>query len=174
VNFPDAVGAACLEFCAGRADLLAHALWTPGKGAPLRPLGKLFGEEAIGHGDLASALFRLGSSGTVFTSAVLRLGRPVWTAHIPRFGWHGLAGVLRNHGVKSGGAFPMFIDMRVAAVVELLSFEKLQADLASEALAEELSKQLEVRFGLAAAAAADDLERKLGRRPLLDLTQRLA
>ena len=146
----DAVSAACLELCRGRPDLLVHAFLSEKDGDPLRPLGKLFGEDAINHGDLAGTLFRLGSEGTVFTAAVLRLGRPVWSSTIPRFGWHGLASVLRSHGIRSGGAFPMLIGSRVAAVIEVLSVDRLQCDLASEALADELSKQIADRFALRA------------------------
>lgn len=142
LRFDDALGAACLKFVEGRPDLLAHAMWSPGEGEPLRPLGKLFGEEAINSGTLSSALFRLGREGTALTAAALRLGRSVWTATVPRFGWRGLGAVLRNNGVQSGGAFPIFVDGRVGAVIELLSFDRLQCDLASEALAGELGEQL--------------------------------
>ena len=58
-SFPDAVRAACLKFCEGRPDLLAHAVWSPAAGEILEPLGVLFGEEAITHGELAGGLFRL-------------------------------------------------------------------------------------------------------------------
>ena len=146
----DAVSAACLEMCRGRPDLLIHAFLSDKDGEPLRPLGKLFGEDAINHGDLAATLFRLGSDGTVFTAAVLRLGRPVWSSAIPRFGWHGLASVLRAHGVRSGGAFPVVIGARVAAVIEVLSVDRLQCDLASEALAADLAAQIADRFTLRA------------------------
>jgi hypothetical protein len=156
----DAVAAACLELCQGRPDLLVHAFWAPKDGAALRPLGKLFGEEAINHGDLAGTLFRMGREGTAFTSAVLRLGRPVWTSSIPRFGWRGLAAVLRAHGIHSGGAFPIPVGARIGAVIEVLSTDQLKCDLASEALVAELAPQIEERFQLdvVAAEAATDLE----------------
>jgi hypothetical protein len=144
----EAVEAACLELCRGRPDLLVYAFCAPREGEPLMPLGKLFGEDAINHGELAGTLFRLGNEGTAFTTAVLRLGRPVWTASIPRFGWHGLAAVLRAQGVLSGGAFPVQIGSRVAAVIEVLSVERLQMDLASEALAQELAGEIANRFRL--------------------------
>lgn len=147
-SLSDAVTAACLELCQGRPDLLVHAFWAPKDGAALRPLGMLFGEEAINHGDLAGTLFRLGREGTAFTSAVLRTGRPVWSSNIPRFGWHGLAAVLRGHGIRSGGAFPVHVGLRMAAVIEVLSFDRLQMDLASEALAGELASQIDARFSL--------------------------
>lgn len=146
----DAIEAACLEICRGRPDLLVYAFCSPREGEPLTPLGKLFGEEAINHGELAGTLFRLGHEGTSFTTAVLRLGRPVWTASIPRFGWKGLAAVLRAQGVRSGGAFPVQIGSRVAAVIEVLSVDHLQMDLASESLAAELAGQIAERFRLRA------------------------
>jgi len=142
VRFDVALSAACLALVEGRPDLLAHALWSPVAGELLRPLGKLFGDEAINYGTLGSALFRLGRDGTALSAAALRLGRPVWTATVPRFGWRGLGAVLRNNGVQSGGAFPVFVDERVAAVIEILSFDRLRCDLASEALAAELTPQL--------------------------------
>ncbi len=156
----DAVAAACLELCQGRPDLLVHAFWAPKDGAPLRPLGKLFGEEAINHGDLAGTLFRLGREGTAFTSAVLRLGRSAWTSSIPRFGWHGLAAVLRAHGIRSGGAFPIQLGARIGAVIEVLSTDQMQMDLASEALVAELGPQIEARFrlDLVADQAAEEVE----------------
>jgi len=164
----DAVAAACLELCQGRPDLLVHAFWAPAEGAPLRPLGKLFGEEAINHGDLAGTLFRLGREGTAFTSAVLRLGRPVWTSSIPRFGWHGLAAVLRSHGIHSGGAFPIQVGTRVGAVIEVLSTDQLKCDLASEALVAELAPQIEERFQLDVVAeeAAAEIEQRFRLRAL--------
>jgi hypothetical protein len=146
----EAVEAACLELCRGRPDLLVYAFWSPKEGEPIRPLGKLFGEDAINHGELAGTLFRLGSEGTTLTSAVLRLGRPIWTAAIPRFGWHGLAAALRAHGLRSGGAFPVPLGSRMGAVLEVLSFDRLQCDLASEALAAELAAQIGERFRLQA------------------------
>jgi hypothetical protein len=152
-TLPEAIAAACLELCQGRPDLLVHAFWAPTDGAALRPLGKLFGEEAINHGQLAATLFRLGRDGTAFTSAVLRDGGPVWSATIPRFGWHGLAAVLRSHGVRSGGAFPVRIGSRIGAVIEVFSLDSLQVDLASEALAAELATQIEARFRLEAVAS---------------------
>src|ERR1043165_7563251 len=111
----EAVAYACLELSRGRPDLLVYAFYGPAEGEPLQPLGKLFGEDAINHGELAGTLFRLGSKGTVFTEAVLRLGRSVWTSTIPRFGWHGLAACFRTHGIKSGGGFPVRIGDRMAA-----------------------------------------------------------
>ncbi len=144
----DAVAAACLELCEGRPDLLAHALYASAPGEPLSPLGKLFGEDAISHGELASALFRLGGDGTYLTAAALRTGAPVWTDSIPRRGWKGLGRVLTLHGVKSGGAFPIVLGERVGAVIELLSFDRLQCDLASEALAAELAAKLATRYTL--------------------------
>src|SRR5689334_12631325 len=63
----EAVEAACLELCRGRPDLLVYAFWSPKEGEPIRPLGKLFGEDAINHGELAGTLFRLGSEGTTLT-----------------------------------------------------------------------------------------------------------
>lgn len=146
----EAVEAACHELCRGRPDLLVYAFYSRREGEPLAPLGKLFGEDAINHGQLAGTLFRLGSQGTAFTSAVLRLGRSVWTGSIPRFGWHGLASVLRSHGVSSGGAFPVQIGTRMAAVIEVLSVDRLQCDLASEALAADLAAQIATRFRLRA------------------------
>ncbi len=141
-SFDSALAAACLQLCEGRPDLLAHAMWSREEGEPLRPLGKLFGDEAINYGTLASAIFRLGHEGTALTAAALRLGRPVWTASVPRFGWQGLGVVLRNHGIQSAGAFPIVLGSRVGAVIELLSFDKLQCDLASDALAAELAAKL--------------------------------
>jgi hypothetical protein len=141
-----AVALSCLELSRGRPDLLVYAFYGPDEGEPLEPLGKLFGEEALNHGELAGTLFRLGSKGTAFTEAVLRLGRPVWTSTIPRFGWHGLAACYRAHGIKSGGGFPVRIGDRMAAVFEVMSFERLQCDLASEALAAELADAIANRF----------------------------
>lgn len=146
-SFCDAVAAACLELCEGRPDLLAHAICSPGEGVPFAPLGTLFGEEAINHGGLAAALFRLGAEGTALTAAALRLGGPVWTEAIPRLGWKGLGRVLRDHGVKSAGAFPIVLGERVGAVIELLSFDRLSFDLASDALAAELNDRLANRYG---------------------------
>ncbi|HVV37145.1 MAG TPA: GAF domain-containing protein [Acidimicrobiales bacterium] len=144
----EAVSYAGLELSRGRPDLLVYAFYSPAEGEQFRPLGKLFGEDAINHGELAGTLFRLGGKGTVFTEAVLRLGRPVWTSTIPRFGWHGLASSFRTHGVRSGGGFPVRIGDRMAAVLEVMSFERLQCDLASEALAGELADAIADRFRL--------------------------
>ena len=141
-----AIAYACLELSRGRPDLLVYAFYGPAEGEPLQPLGKLFGEDAINHGELAGTLFRLGSQGTVFTEAVCRLGRSVWTSTIPRFGWHGLAACFRTHGIKSGGGFPVRIGDRMAAVIEVMSFDRLQCDLASEALAAELATAIAQRF----------------------------
>lgn len=141
-RFDTALSAACLELVEGRPDLLVHALWSPAEGEPLEPLGKLFGEEAINQGALSSALFRLGREGTALSAAALRLGRAVWTATVPRFGCRELGLVLRSSGIQSGGAFPVLVGERVAAVVEVLSFERLHCDLASEALAAQLTARL--------------------------------
>ncbi len=141
-SFPDAVRAACLRFCEGRPDLLAHAVWSPASGQPLQPLGTLFGDEAITHGELAGGLFRLfgvGGAGSPLTAEALKAGGPVWIPAIPRVGWKGIGRLLRSHGVRSGGAFPFVVDGRVVAVIELLSFEALDCDLASNALAAELA-----------------------------------
>ncbi len=148
-SFPDAVRASCLKFCEGRPDLLAHAVWSPAIGQPLQPLGTLFGDEAITHGELASSLFRMfcaGSDGSPLTAAALKEGAPVWMPAIPRVGWKGIGRLLRAHSVKSGGAFPFIIEGRVVAVVELLSFEALQSDLASSALAEALAPMVAARY----------------------------
>ncbi|MEY2396973.1 MAG: hypothetical protein QOJ00_147 [Actinomycetota bacterium] len=142
----DAIAAACLEMCEGRPDLLAYAMCSNEPGDPLTPLGKLFGDEAIHHGELASALFRLGVEGTSLSAAALRLGGPVWTDSIPRVGWKGLGRVLRDHGLQSAGAFPIMLGERVAALIEVLSFDKLQCDLASEALAADLGVRLARRY----------------------------
>jgi hypothetical protein len=142
----EAICYACLELSRGRPDLLVYAFYAPAEGEALRPLGKLFGEDAITHGELAGTLFRLGGKGTAFTEAVLRLGRSVWTNSVPRFGWHGLASCFRAHGIKSGGGFPVRIGDRMAAVIEVMSFDRLQCDLASEALAAELADAIAERF----------------------------
>lgn len=148
-SFPDAVRAACLKFCEGRPDLLAHAVWSPAIGELLEPLGTLFGDEAIAHGELAGGLFRIiagEGETTPITAAALKAGTPVWVPSIPRVGWKGTGRLLRAHGVKSGGAFPFVFDGRVVAVVELLSFEALQCDLASKALADEVAPLLATRY----------------------------
>lgn len=148
-SFPDAIRAACLKFCEGRPDLLAHAVWSPAVGELLEPLGVLFGEEAIAHGELAGGLFRLiagEGETTPITAAALKAGGPVWVPSIPRVGWKGTGRLLRAHGVHSGGAFPFVVDGRVVAVIELLSFEALQVDLASNALAEELAPLVAARY----------------------------
>lgn len=148
-SFPDAIRAACLTFCEGRLDLLAHAVWSPAIGQPLQPLGTLYGEEAINHGELASGLFRLASTaleGSPLTAAALKAGAPVWMPTIPRMGWKGMGRLLRAHGIKSGGAFPFIVEGRVVAVVELFSFEALTSDLASNALADELGPAVAARY----------------------------
>lgn len=148
-SFPDAVRAACLKFCEGRPDLLAYAVWSPAIGEPLTPLGSLFGDEAITHGELASSLFRMfrgGSDGSPFTAAALKAGAPVWIPAIPRVGWKGIGRLLRAHNVQAGGAFPFIVDGRVVTVVEVLSFELLACDLASSALAEELAPAIAARY----------------------------
>lgn len=148
-SLPDAVRAACLKFCEGRPDLLAHAVWSPARGELLEPLGVLFGDEAISHGDLAGGIFRLiAGEGemTPITAAALRAGGPVWIPSIPRVGWKNTGRLLRAHGLQSGGAFPFVVDGRVVAVVELLCFEALQCDLASNALAEELAPMIAARY----------------------------
>jgi hypothetical protein len=142
----EAVAHACWELSRGRPDLLVYAYYAPVEGEPLQPLGKLFGEDALNHGELAGTLFRLGAEGTAFTEAVLRLGRPVWTAAVPRFGWHGLAACFRTHGIKSGGGFPVRVGDRMAAVIEVFCFDRLQCDLATEALAAELADAIADRF----------------------------
>ena len=144
-TFDDAVELACLELTRGRPDLLVYAFSSPAEGVALAPLGKLFGEDAISHGELAGTLFRLGSTGTAFTEAVLRLGRSVWTSSIPRFGWHGLAASLRSHGIRAAGGFPVLVGDRIAAVLEVMSFDRLQCDLATEALATELADAIAAR-----------------------------
>ena len=141
-RFDATLAAACLTLCEGRPDLLAHAMWSPREGAPLRPMGTLFGDEAVNYGSLSSAIVRLCQDGTALTAAVLRLGRPVWTTSIPRFGWHGLGAVLRNHGIQSAGAFPIVVGSHVGAVIELLSFDKLQFDLSSEALMRQIAPMI--------------------------------
>lgn len=148
-TFPDAIRAACLKFCEGRPDLLAHAVWSPAIGELLEPLGVLFGEEAISHGELAGGLFRLiagEGETTPMTAAALKAGGAVWVPAIPRMGWKSTGRLLRAHGLQSGGAFPFVVDGRVVAVVELLSFEPLQCDLASNALAEELAPMIATRY----------------------------
>lgn len=128
---------------------MAHAVWSPGVGELLEPLGTLFGEEAIVHGELAGGLFRLiagEGETTPITAAALKAGGPVWVPLIPRVGWKGTGRLLRAHGIKSGGAFPFVHDGRVVAVIELLCFEALQVDLASTALAEELAPLVTSRY----------------------------
>ncbi len=150
-SFPDAIRGACLKFCEGRPDLLAHAVWSRAAGELLEPLGVLFGEEAIAHGELAGGLFRLiagEGETTPITAAALKAGGPVWIPSIPRVGWKGTGRLLRAHGIKSGGAFPFVFDERVVAVVEVLSFEALQCDLASTALAEEMAPLVADRYRL--------------------------
>lgn len=147
--FPDAVRAACLQFCEGRPDLLAHALWSPSAGQPLLPLGTLYGDEAVDHALLASGLFRLSCTeveGSPLTAAALRAGGPAWAPTIPQVGWKGYGRLLRAHGVKSAGAYPFVVDGRVAAVIEVFCFEALACDLASNSLAEELAPVVAARY----------------------------
>lgn len=141
-SLPDALAVAAMEICSGRPDLLVYPVYSPADGVPLVSLGKLFGEEAINHGTLSASLTRLGPAGTKLTAHALQLGRSTWTAPIPRGGWGRLSKVLRNHAIQSAGAYPIVVGSRVAAVFEVMSFDLLQADLATEALTLEIAARL--------------------------------
>jgi hypothetical protein len=57
-----------------------------------------------------------------------------------------VAAGFRTRGIKSGGGVPVRIGDRMAAVSEVFSFDRLQCDLASEALAGELAEAIAARF----------------------------
>jgi GAF domain-containing protein len=59
---------------------------------------------------------------------------------VPAFA-HG--SLLARHGIESGAAFPVFVGPKLAAVIELLSFDPLERDPQTEVVATELTAQLQ-------------------------------
>ena len=51
--------------------------------------------------------------------------------------------LLGRHGIRSGAGFPVSVGRKVAAVIELLSFDRLERDAATEAVAGALTAQLQ-------------------------------
>jgi hypothetical protein len=120
--------AALLALCATRSDLLAHAVRAVEPRGSLRPLGVLCGEEAMAYATLGSALSRLDPPGTGLTRAAVRERRPVWVASIAEPASFVRRDLLARHGIRSGAAFPIIVESKMAAVLELLCFGSLEPD----------------------------------------------
>jgi len=127
--------AALLALCAGRSDLLAHAVRAVEPKSPLRPLGMLCGEDAMAYAALGSALSRLDPPGTGLTRAAVRERRSVWIPSIAEPASFVRRDLLARHGILSGAAFPITVGPKMAAVLELLCFGTLEGDLAVEVAA---------------------------------------
>lgn len=141
-TFDGVVRSALIELCDNRPDLLAHAVRAAAPRLPLRPLGVLCGDAAFEHAALGNALFRLRPPGTGLTRAAVRQRGPVWVpsiAEVPAFARGSLLG---RYGIRSGAAFPVAIGPKLVAVIELLSFDRLQPDPAVEAAANTLAARL--------------------------------
>lgn len=141
-TFDDIVRSALVALCGNRPDLLAHAVRAPAPRLPLRPLGVLCGDAAFEHAALGSALFRLRPPGTGLTRAAVRRREPVWVpsiAEVPAFARGSLLG---RYGIRSGAAFPVAIGPKLVAVIELLSFDRLEPDPMVEAAAGALTARL--------------------------------
>lgn len=127
-SFDEALRAGLVALCHLQPHLLAHAVRATEPRSPLRPLGVLCGEEALGHAMLGNALFRLNPPGTGLTRAAVRDRGPVWMpsiAEAPRFVRRDL---LARYGVRAGAALPVCVGSKIAAVIELLSLRELDRD----------------------------------------------
>lgn len=131
-----------------RAGLLAHALWAASPAGALRPLGLFCGPSAFENASLGSALFCLSPPGTGLSRAAIRERRPVWIpsiADVPSFARGGLLG---RYAIRSGAAFPVAVGKELVAIVEVLSFHRLERDPGFEAVVHRLEVQLEVASAL--------------------------
>lgn len=140
--FDDVMKSALVALCGDRRDLLAHAVRAAAPRLPLRPLGVLCGDAAFEHAALGSALFRLRPPGTGLTRAAVRRREPVWVPSIAEVPVFVRGSLLRRYGIRSGAAFPVTVGPRLVAVIELLSFDRLDPDPAVEAAAAALAAQL--------------------------------
>lgn len=141
-TFDDVVRSALVTLCGDRPDVLAHAVRAAAPRLPLRPLGVLCGDAAFEHAALGSALFRLRPPGTGLTRAAVRRREPVWVPSIAEIPTFARGSLLGRYGIRSGAAFPVVLGPQLVAVIELLSFDRLDPDPAVEAAAAALSAQL--------------------------------
>lgn len=139
----EALNATLLGLCRERPGVLAHAVRCVEPRSPLRPAGVLCGHDAIEHAALGSALFRLDPPGTGLTRAAVRERRPVWVASIADVLAFARGSLLGRYGIESGAAFPVFVGPKLAAVIELLSFDPLERDPQTEGVATEFTAQLQ-------------------------------
>lgn len=146
-SFDEALRIGLAALCDQRPHLLAHAVRAVEPRSPLRALGVLCGEEALGHAALGSALFRLRPPGTGLTRAAVRDRAPVWLPSIPDAPGFVRRELLVRHGVRAGAAYPIAVGSKIAAVVEVLGLCELDRD------AVPADTVAAVTAGLAAAAA---------------------
>ena len=128
MSFDDTLKSALITLSGHRADLLTHAVRAAEPRQPLRPLGCLCGATAIEHTALGGALRRLSPPGTGLTRAAVRHRRPIWIPSIDGAGAFARRGLLSHYEIRSGAALPVIVGQRVAAVIELLSFGRLQPE----------------------------------------------
>jgi hypothetical protein len=141
-SFDDALQAGLVALCHQRPYLLAHAVRATEPRSPLRPLGVLCGEEALGYAMLGIALFRLAPPGTGLTRAAVRERAPVWMPSIPETPPFVRRDLLAHYGVRSGAAFPVFVRSKIAAVIELLALRGLDRDALPDVSVAEITADL--------------------------------
>jgi len=155
VTIDEALTAALAEASSSRADLLTHAVRATEPRRPLEPLGRLCGPRAIEHAMLGAALYRLRPPGTGLTRMAVRERTPAWVPSIADAAGFARRTLLTRWGVQSGAAVPVMAGNRVAAVIEVLSFERLDRDEAMEALFDRLAAMVR-------RAAVDDAAQAAG------------
>lgn len=68
------------------------------------------------------------SPGVGLPSRVAAAGRPMWFAEIARLSWFRRAQLARQLGIHSAFAFPVFVEGRVAVVLEFFTTEHVEVD----------------------------------------------
>lgn len=138
----EALRAALVALCGNRPELLAHAVRAAEPRLPLRPLGILCGQEASAHAVLGATLMRLHPPGTGLTRSAIRQRQPVWVSSIAESTSFVRRDLLVRHGIRSGAGFPVAVGSKMAVVIELFSFGRLESDPTLMAAAAVLTAEL--------------------------------
>lgn len=72
----------------------------------------------------------------------MRRREPVWVPSIAEAPAFARGSLLGRYGIRSGAALPVVLGPQLVAVIELLSFDRLDPDPAAEAAAGALAAQL--------------------------------
>ncbi len=141
-TFDEALEAGLVRLCGDRADLLAHAVRAPQPRSQLLPLAVLCGHEALAHAELGRMLAHLSPPGTGLTRAVIHGQCAVWVSSIADSVGFLRGALLAHYGIRSGAAFPVIVGAKLAAVIELFCFDRLERESDLETTATLLAIQL--------------------------------